>query len=355
MSTSLSSPHDSERDSLSPASPSIGQYGTFSAPSDAGLPVGSTPSGSQPVAENGNSDPSINNGATDVAVDHGDDSGEGNREEDTEAATGSHRPVALRPLFSYLPTILTAACIMALFTVAAWLLYPSQPPSAAPPAPSPPSPRPSPIPTVRVLIVGDSITQGAEGDYSWRYRLWEWSRDSPDANVTFVGPYNGTFPPSDAPPPPYPQPITPGLETRTWGGYALDVDPAFLNENGKEHFAHWGRQVAQFRYLIGDAVKEHQPDYVLVALGFNDLAWISDAHGTIESMRDFIGNARAAKGDVKFAVANVPRRTPAAGHDDLPAKTDEYNDLLEGFIGRLTSERSPIHLVRLRESYSCES
>jgi len=27
---------------------------------------------------------------------------------------------------------------------------------------------------LRVLIVGDSITQGHEGDYTWRYRIWQW-------------------------------------------------------------------------------------------------------------------------------------------------------------------------------------
>jgi hypothetical protein len=30
---------------------------------------------------------------------------------------------------------------------------------------------------ISVMIVGDSITQGAEGDWTWRYRLWEWFRD----------------------------------------------------------------------------------------------------------------------------------------------------------------------------------
>jgi hypothetical protein len=24
------------------------------------------------------------------------------------------------------------------------------------------------------MVVGDSMTQGHEGDWTWRYRLWEW-------------------------------------------------------------------------------------------------------------------------------------------------------------------------------------
>lgn len=30
---------------------------------------------------------------------------------------------------------------------------------------------------ISVMVVGDSITQGTEGDWTWRYRLWEWFRD----------------------------------------------------------------------------------------------------------------------------------------------------------------------------------
>lgn len=30
---------------------------------------------------------------------------------------------------------------------------------------------------ISVMIVGDSITQGTEGDWTWRYRMWEWCRD----------------------------------------------------------------------------------------------------------------------------------------------------------------------------------
>lgn len=39
----------------------------------------------------------------------------------------------------------------------------------------------------RIMIVGDSITHGHDGDFTWRYRIWEWFRDSTDMNVNFVG------------------------------------------------------------------------------------------------------------------------------------------------------------------------
>lgn len=40
----------------------------------------------------------------------------------------------------------------------------------------------------KVLIVGDSITHGHEGDFTWRYRISEWFREyAPDTKPTFVG------------------------------------------------------------------------------------------------------------------------------------------------------------------------
>ncbi len=39
----------------------------------------------------------------------------------------------------------------------------------------------------RVLLFGDSITQGRPGDWTWRYRLWQQLRDT-GRPVDFVGP-----------------------------------------------------------------------------------------------------------------------------------------------------------------------
>ena len=46
-------------------------------------------------------------------------------------------------------------------------------------------------PALKVMIVGDSMSQGREGDWTWRFRIWEWFKDQ-GLTVDFVGPYNGT-------------------------------------------------------------------------------------------------------------------------------------------------------------------
>ena len=46
---------------------------------------------------------------------------------------------------------------------------------------------------ISMMVVGDSLSQGFEGDWTWRYRLWEWF-DSQGLVVDFVGPFIGTRP-----------------------------------------------------------------------------------------------------------------------------------------------------------------
>ncbi|KAL7934262.1 hypothetical protein V8C35DRAFT_327188 [Trichoderma chlorosporum] len=212
-----------------------------------------------------------------------------------------------------------------------------------------------------VMIVGDSISQGRNGDFTWRYRLWEWF-NSNGVSVNFVGPYTGTVqqdsPEAATPPAPYGQNDTqvgPG-PVRQLGGYnsAIPSGSGFLN-GGNHHFAAWGRQLAQDMSLIQGMVSQYQPDYIFLELGFNDMGWfVSDAIGTLQSMNTFIQNARAAKPDIAFAVANVPQRLFIGGRDDLITKTDDYNGALPALLQSLSTTESPIQLVEFRENYSCD-
>lgn len=143
---------------------------------------------------------------------------------------------------------------------------------------------------------------------------------------------------------------------RQRGGYNRNIPTgsSFLVD-GKNHFAAWGRQVAQDKDLIRDMVAQYKPDYLLVELGFNDVGWfVSDALGTLQSMATFIKNAREAKPDIAFAIANIPHRSFIGGRDDLITKTEEYNAAFPGLIASLSTDKSPIRLVRFRESYDCK-
>ncbi|KUL25320.1 fibronectin type III domain-containing protein [Actinoplanes awajinensis] len=206
--------------------------------------------------------------------------------------------------------------------------------------------------TVKVMVVGDSMSHGREGDYTWRYRLWQWFQSQHIA-VDFVGPYSGTQPPDEAAPPrpPLLQGETEaGSRPRTSGSYANGVVPFDSN-----HFAVWGRQANQDKQLIREQVAAWQPDLLLVGLGFNDLGWfVSGPDGTLASMKSLVDNARAAKPNLKFALANVPQRTKINGRDDLPVNTDTYNRMLATAIPGWSTAQSPVRLVDWRGDYRCE-
>jgi lysophospholipase L1-like esterase len=221
-------------------------------------------------------------------------------------------------------------------------------------------------PVHRVMVVGDSITQGREGDFTWRYRLWQWLRSQKVA-VDFVGPYSGTFTPDQpAPPTPprLPEEAPPSQGLRTSGGYAPDVSEPQNPGSGpptdiafdSDHYAHWGRQAAQVKQDIRQQVATYRPDLILLAIGFNDMGWfVSDEHGTLSDVGQIVAQARDAHPSVDFALANVPQRTKIGGRDDLIAKTDHYNRLLPQSIATWQADDpiSNINLVDWAARYSC--
>lgn len=212
---------------------------------------------------------------------------------------------------------------------------------------------------LRVMVVGDSISHGREGDWTWRYRIWQWFQQQ-HIPLRFVGPYTGTVPPEE-PHPPRPPPLDgeatnlpPRASCYSHGGYADDVEPGFLANS--HHFAWSGRQAFDMQHLIAEQVAAHQPDLCLVELGFNDLGWrmASPLH-VIGNMKHLIDEARSAKPDVKFAIANIPHRTHMSGREDLPINTDAYNKMLARCLPYWSTPTSPLALVRFCENYSCKS
>lgn len=157
------------------------------------------------------------------------------------------------------------------------------------------------------MIAGDSITQGHHGDWTWRYRMWQWFKQE-SIDVDFVGPYIGTQPygtiPENATIPPVEGEENP---PPAWGEYAVGVAADF----DRNHFSAWGRQAAQTKLLIAYQMKKFMPDYLLVLLGFNDLGWwASDVDGLLESIKTIVDKARAENPNIKIAVGDVRNSLP---------------------------------------------
>ena len=109
----------------------------------------------------------------------------------------------------------------------------------SPLAPTPAAAEPTPEP-VRILLVGDSVTQGSAGDWTWRYRLWE-HLDAAGVEFDLVGPRTDLYD-----------------NIAGEHGSAAYADGEF----DRDHAARWGMQVEVLDVPIADLVAEHRPDVV---------------------------------------------------------------------------------------------
>ena len=191
-----------------------------------------------------------------------------------------------------------------------------------------------------IMIVGDSISHGLEGDYTWRYRLHEhlktWRVD-----VDFVGPYRGTnvIPGS---PPAASAIAAPAFHGAYRNGIAFDND----------HLAVTGMQVSQFKNDVKAQVDRYHPDYLLVALGFNDLSWSGrEPTAVVDDIAELVRNARAGRPDIRILVANVVHRTPLPHQPELAAIINGYNGKLKTLLAALSTTESPTRLVDVSPSY----
>ncbi len=159
-------------------------------------------------------------------------------------------------------------------------------------------------PTVKVLVMGDSLTQEFEGDYTWRYRFWQAERTK-GVNIAFVGPFTA---------------LMPWWAPGGVSGYTDYADPCF---NQQHHFATGGKDMAatldtracpfdsQVRSEVACATLAYQPDVVLDFMGYNDLKPAQDGqHGytatqLLATVKSFIAQVRTVSPTVPVAVANV--------------------------------------------------
>jgi hypothetical protein len=90
-------------------------------------------------------------------------------------------------------------------------------------------------------------------------------------------------------------------------------------------------------------------------MGFNDIGWLGAGAGLVDTMKDFIDNARAANPNVGIVLANVPQRTTLGdANPDLPKRITEYNWALAKKIPTWDTDTSPVALVDLDAAMSCD-
>lgn len=180
------------------------------------------------------------------------------------------------------------------------------------------------------MPVGDSMTIGSAGEHTWRYRLWRHLCTAYGGPFTFVGPRETLHDPAaDAP---------------TSYAYA---DPDFP----RAHLAGWGEGWHHMVPLIGEAVRTHRADVLLVSLGLIDLGFYTNAEQTADNVRAFVAQARAADPRVRAVLLPVIPNIRAEAEPAFAAQVTRFNDLLAKTVVDLDEPSSSLLLAAPSPSY----
>jgi len=203
--------------------------------------------------------------------------------------------------------------------VGALVLGPA-PGSVADPETAQPSAEAAPV---RVMLLGDSVTMGSSGDWTWRYRLWR-HLERNGADVDLVGPSTDLY--------------------RVGDGPAAYADRTF----DRDHAAAWGRWAAHTAALVGGLVSDHRPDVLVVNLGINDLMYDTEAWVLEHRLADLVREAQAADPDLAVVLGEVTQTWLAEAGP--PARA--LNRALPSLAGRLTTETSAVVVAEVAAGYT---
>lgn len=184
------------------------------------------------------------------------------------------------------------------------------------------------------MFVGDSMTIGRAGDYTWRYRMWQHlGATLGDGSFEIVGPRSALY---DA-----------ACDTPSSDAYA---DPAFPAP-ARRHLAGWGEGWQHMAPLIGPAVRETRADVLLVSLGLIDLGFYTKADQTAANARAFVEAAREARPGIRMVLLPVIPNVRAEEDAPFAEEVVRFNELLAKTVADLADAASPILLAARPHAY----
>ncbi|MFJ6011222.1 GDSL-type esterase/lipase family protein [Streptomyces sp. NPDC092952] len=186
---------------------------------------------------------------------------------------------------------------------------------------------------MRFTPVGDSMTIGRSGDFTWRYRMWQHLDATFDGPFSIVGPRTELYdteagaPVSDA--------------------YGAPDFPA----GARAHLAGWGEGWLHMAPVIADVVTAYRSDVLLVSLGLIDLGFYTDSGQTAENARAFITAARTANPHVRMVLLPVIPNIRAESDVPFAAECGRFNELLAKAVADLDEPSSPVLLASRPPGY----
>lgn len=241
---------------------------------------------------------------------------------------GAPRPSRFEPgPLGLLGVMLSAMAVTLLFiqTGSSGLTGERDPGSEGPvPVPGPPSGE------LKVMVVGDSLTQGSSGDHTWRYHLWRHLTGN-EVAVDFVGPYDDLY----------------DLEEQEFGADTY-AEPDF----DRDHAARWGYSSGRLSGEVSRLAAEYGPHYLLLLAGLEDILSGRSADHALEGVGETISTVRVVQGETRFVVGELP---PVEGTGDDARANSEITRFNMGVVAlaeQLTSPDSPVVIARVADGYS---
>ncbi len=175
------------------------------------------------------------------------------------------------------------------------------------------------------MIVGDSITKGSSGDYTWQYRLYKHLR-ADGVSPRMVGPYHALF-----------------NNVTGAGGDLRYADPRFEHAND----ASWGMALFHEKDVIGAKVATYKPDYLLVLLGLDDMFWFGISQPDMAAnLAGFIAAARAARPHIRIVLGLIPPDIHTQTSRAFAASVASFNHTIWSTAAQLSTKAAPIAVAR---------
>jgi lysophospholipase L1-like esterase len=190
---------------------------------------------------------------------------------------------------------------------------------------------------VRIMLYGDSVTQGCSGDWTWRYRLWQ-DLTASGQSFDLVGPKNDVM----------------KYTTIEQNSHAYR-DPAF----DTDHAAVGGMTFTYAFAPLPELAAQQQADVVVALIGVNDLTrHLATPAELIDRWRTEIARARALVPGISIVLGQLGQtwfpgvieyddglvalaaeldtpdaRVVATGRPDMAMSTDTYDSLHPSAVG----------------------
>jgi len=167
----------------------------------------------------------------------------------------------------------------------------------------------SALSSLRIMPLGDSITEAEGGHASYRYWLWQFLL-AEGLEVDFVGGRSGVF----------------------------RGQPLF-SDFDQDHQGHWDWHADQLLANSNTYASLHNPDIVLLHAGTNDLRRNESIDSTLNETAQIIDTFRVHNPNVNFIVARI---IPSSVGND---RIDNFNNSLPALVAAMDQEDSRVILV----------